>query len=206
MRHAPILTLAATVVLLGGRLLAQDKPDFSGTWVYDTAHSSKTMKVMRATSDGRWDVVDLEMPPPPVLGNEFTATQDARTLTIRRSRTQQTSLVEVRNGIRIDHSPPGGAVEYSLVYALDGSESRNSVPATLASEPAVLSISVATWNGATLEIRPKFSTTGGPPPPGMRAFHLDDTGSLVIETTSVIGGEPSKITTTYTKKGKGGSD
>ena len=52
MRHAlvslAIIEAVASVVLAIG----QERPDFSGTWTYDAAHSSKTSQGLRVGPDG----------------------------------------------------------------------------------------------------------------------------------------------------------
>ena len=80
-------------------VLAQDRPDFSGTWTADRAKS------VRTGSDGK---VRTAM----MLGAEFTARQDAAALTLQITAGQlRVTAVYNLDGTESRNSSPGGAGE-----------------------------------------------------------------------------------------------
>jgi hypothetical protein len=155
MRHALVgIAIVASVV-------GQERPDFSGTWTYDAAHSSKTSPGIRIGLDGTRTEIEINSPPPPALGAEFTAKQDAKTLNLSLSLTQQ-SVGRRVNGVPVNQSTTGPTVAYTVAYALDGSESNNKMPSTLVGRPETETVSTAAWNANTLvlTINNKVDFTG----------------------------------------------
>jgi hypothetical protein len=120
-------------------------------------------------------------------GSNITITQDAAKLT-----------VEYAFFGRGDMQPP-----LKFVYALDGSETRNSVMMGRGIQP---STSKAAWQGDTLVITTMHAFTG--PDSGKpsalevkQVLSLESPASLVVETTrgGVMGGPPSTTRTVYRK-------
>ncbi len=149
MRHALVgIAIVASVV-------GQERPDFSGTWTYDAAHSSKTSRGLRIGPDGTRTEIEINSPPPPAFGAEFTAKQDAKTLNLSLSLTQQTGVARMVNGVRVDQSTTGATVAYTVAYALDGSESHNKTPSLIVGRPETETVSTAAWSANTLVITSK---------------------------------------------------
>lgn len=110
------------------------------------------------------------------LGQEFTATQDAKTLTITRT-TQQG--------------------EMSTVYNLDGTETKTT---RTMGDMEMVSTSVAKWDGPKLVITTSSNFNGNARESKM-TLSINASGDLVVETTSPGrgGGEPTTRTSTYKK-------
>jgi hypothetical protein len=120
------------------------------------------------------------VPLTPAFGSEFTATQDQKTLTIRRTLASTTP------------------VTYTGVYALDGSETRNKAPSSTVGQPGIETASTTAWDGNKLVI-----TIWRPAQPGAgkqrRVLRLESDGTLMVETTTPgpNGAPPSSTTTAY---------
>jgi TonB family protein len=130
-------------------IAAQTRPNVSGTWVFDRTKS------LQPGPDGRIVLA-------PMLGDEFEAHQDSKTLTLT-----------IRTG----------AQTVNAVYALDGSESRNVSPGARG-EPDITVLSRASWDGNRLVIL----TTSRSMEKGQevtvetkRVIWLEDDSNLVIE-------------------------
>src|SRR5262245_22940484 len=120
-------------------------------------------------------------------GSPLTITQDANRLT-----------VEYAFIGRGDLQPP-----LKFVYALDGSETRNSV---MMGRGVQVQRSRAAWDGEKLVITTLHSFddpgTGKPATVEVKqTLSLDSSGALVVETTrgAVLGGQPSTTRTLYKK-------
>ena len=101
MRHALVgIAIVASVV-------GQERPDFSGTWTYDAAHSTKTSRGLRIGPDGTRTEIEINSPPPPAFGADFTAKQDAKTLNLSLSLTQQTGVARMVNGVPVNQNTTG---------------------------------------------------------------------------------------------------
>ena len=120
-------------------------------------------------------------------GAEITITETAATLTLERAQFSQ-----------YDMQPP-----MRLTYALDGSESRNTI--NMGRGPQEL-VSRASWQEASLVITTSYRFNN--PQNGKaetievkQVLSLDASGSLVIATTrsGVLGGPPAISATTYKK-------
>ncbi|HEX2454730.1 MAG TPA: hypothetical protein VHI99_13580 [Vicinamibacterales bacterium] len=157
---------------------AQPHPDFSGRWTAvpeaPVTGGGPTGAVAPATMGSGW-------------GAEITITQTAATLTLERAQFSQ-----------YDMQPP-----MRLTYALDGSESRNTI--NMGRGPQEL-VSRASWQEASLVITTSHRFNN--PQNGKaetievkQVLSLDDSGSLVIATTrsGVLAGPPATSATTYKK-------
>ncbi len=132
---------------------AQTRPDFSGDWALARSRSTQTVQGQRVTS-----VVGL-------LGEKFTAKQDAKTLTL-----DITSAV-VGRPVR-------------AVYNLDNSESKNVNPGQ-AGQPDEAIISRASWDGEKLVILTRGTVlVNGKPLESKRVIWIDGDGLLTIERSS----------------------
>ena len=111
------------------------------------------------------------------LGQSAVIKQDAETMTI--TRTTQMG-------------------EFTSVYKLDGSESKNTLTVQ---GNAIEQVSKAKWDGGTLRVDTSMSFDGNPVQITM-AMSLDPAGALVIESTRPDfqgGGGPITTKTTYKK-------
>jgi hypothetical protein len=140
---ASVLTAAASVG-------AQQKPDFSGDWVLAKDRSSQTMTGSVVVSVSG------------LLGDKFSAVQDAKTLTLT-----------------ITVAALGRDVK--AVYNLDGSESRNLNPAG-PGQPDEPIFSRASWEGDKLVVLTRGTAlVNGKPIETRRVIWVDKDGLLTIE-------------------------
>ena len=163
--------LVVAVVLMFGAaasLAAQAKPDFSGKWVMDPASAPAPPAGAGGgggggRGGGRGGGAGF--------GQEFTAAQDATTLTITRMQGDQT---------------------VTAAYKLDGSESKNTVAGRGGQQEQV---SKATWDGARLVI--VTTTQAGEQ---RRTISMEG-GNMVIETSQPgrDGGAPTTAKLVYKK-------
>jgi hypothetical protein len=164
--------LVVAVVLMFGAaasLAAQAKPDFSGKWVMDPA--SAPAPPAGAGGGGGGGGRGGGRGGGAGFGQEFTAKQDATTLTITRMQGDQT---------------------VTATYKLDGSESKNTVAGRGGQQEQV---SKATWDGARLVI--VTTTQAGEQ---RRTISMEG-GNLVIETSQPgrDGGAPTTSKLVYKK-------
>ena len=164
--------LVVAVVLMFGAaasLAAQAKPDFSGKWVMDPA--SAPAPPAGAGGGGGGGGRGGGRGGGAGFGQEFTAKQDATTLTITRMQGDQT---------------------VTATYKLDGSESKNTVAGRGGQQEQV---SKATWDGARLVI--VTTTQAGEQ---RRTISMEG-GNLVIETSQPgrDGGAPTTAKLVYKK-------
>jgi hypothetical protein len=187
MRRATLLVTAAALVVASANAFAQAKPSFAGKWTLvppaDAAAGGGGGGGGRGGGRGGGGGG---------LGMEPTIVQDANTLTI-------TSMQ--------------GQTERKSVYKLDGSESKNMVPAgrggrgggadaAAAPPPPVEQISKAKWDGNKIIIVTTVAgRQGGPPTDQTMVLSLDASGNLVVERTlpGREGGAPTTTTQTYKK-------
>ena len=179
--HATIL---AVTLLAGTRATAQGRPDFAGRW---------TAEPPPATPSAR-DVAAGTRPPAKVdlgsgWGRAITITQDDRTL-----------VVEWPFFSTYDLQPP-----LRFVYALDGSETTNTV---MLGRGTQKQRGRTAWNGSALTLITTHSfpdpKTGRPIESEVRqTLTLESPTSLVVETVraGVLGGPSSTSRTVYTKGG-----
>ena len=164
--------LVVAVVLMFGAaasLAAQAKPDFSGKWVMDPA--SAPAPPAGAGGGGGGGGRGGGRGGGAGFGQEFTAKQDATTLTITRMQGDQT---------------------VTATYKLDGSESKNTVAGRGGQQEQV---SKATWDGAKIVI--VTTTQAGEQ---RRTISMEG-GNLVIETSQPgrDGGAPTTAKLVYKK-------
>jgi hypothetical protein len=168
---------AAAIALLAATATPQGRPDFSGKWILAPEPPSAAQGGARATTGGMgtgW-------------GSDITVTQDAASLS-----------VEYPQYGRYDMQPPA-----KLVYALNGSESRNTINAGRGPQEL---ISKAAWEGNRLVITTTYrfaASKSNEPLTGQttHALALESPGVLVVETTrgAVMGGEASVTRSVYKK-------
>ena len=192
MRRVQWILAAVVVTSFGTLAVAQSKPDFSGRWTTDpdpAAAAAAPPAPPRAGTPpagtgqrggGRGDMGSG-------WGSTITITQDATRLT-----------VEYAFFGRGDMQPP-----LKFVYALDGSETRNSV---MMGRGIQQSASTAVWQGDTLVITtihafPDPETGKAAGVEVKQALSLESPTSLVVETTrpAVRDGPLSKTRNVYRK-------
>lgn len=179
-------TVTAALVLMFVALAgAQAKPDFSGRWTTDPdPAAAPTQPARGAGGGGRGG-------PPPNVGSGWGST-----ITITQAPTSLT--VEYAFFTRGDMQPP-----LKFVYALDGSESKNTV---MMGRGLQVQTSRTAWAGDSLVITSTYSFTdpqSGKPATAevKRTLKLESPTSLSIETVygGVLGGPPTTTRTTYRK-------
>jgi len=170
------LLAAAVAIGVSGGALSQAPADFSGRWAIDTAPPAPPPGVAAAPA-GRPDHGTLARGDMSSgWGSPLTITQDARQL-----------VVEQTLFSRYDINP-----QPRFVYALDGSETRNTAMIGHATQ---LRTSRATWDGQSLRIVTRYP---GIDPGTGKPFTID---VMVIETTraAVLGGKENTTRSIYRK-------
>lgn len=180
----PVALLAA-VLLSSASAAAQQRPDFSGTWASapPVAPPSTARLPGGGASDAQFVTGDMGSG----WGSPLTIAQDASRLTI-----------EYRFFSNYDLQPP-----LKFIYALNGSETRNSV---MMGRGVQELRSTVVWTGSTLVITTLQTL---PSPQDARpmttevrqALSLESLTSLVVETTriGVLGGATTTTRTVYRK-------
>jgi hypothetical protein len=171
--------------LQGGRMILtlclivsiQLPADFSGRWTVETASAASApggRGAARGDMGSGWS-------------STIAITQDAKQLVVE-------SIVFSRSDLQ---------AQPRFVYALDGSETRNTV--VMGRGPQLQS-SRAKWDGADLQITTTHTfddpATGKPVTMDVtQTLSLESPGRLVVEVTRgrVLGGQPSTTRTVYTK-------
>ena len=159
MKRATAVVGALALVRAGASLFAQAKPNFAGKWMCADCPAPGGGGRGGGMGGGGF-------------GPEFTAAQDATSLTITRAMGENT---------------------VTLKYMLDGSESKNMMMGRGGAQQEL--VSKAVWEGSSLVI----TTTVGQ---GERKQVLSmKDGNLVVETTNPgrQGGAPTTTTLTYKK-------
>jgi uncharacterized membrane protein len=159
MKRFILLVAIATLAVAGASMSAQSKPTFAGKW------TMVPDSVAAAGATGRGSG----------LGQEFTAVQDDKTLTVT------------------TNNPQLG--ELKTVYNLDGSESKN--PLNFGGQ-TVDRVSKVKWDGAKLVITTTISFNGNPAE-STQIWMLDGSGNLVVEASSNFTGTPTTSKITYKK-------
>jgi len=195
MDHAPRLPLASSmnrlaalmsVLSMSGVAAAsgQQRPDFSGEWIRAADSAADGRATVAATGDAAFRVGNMGSG----WGSPLTITQRSNQL-----------IVEYAFFSAYDLQP-----RLRFTYALDGSESRNTV--MIGHAPSVQRATVA-WAGSTLVI-----TTMHPVPASgdgttaqaqvRQALTLEPPNALIVETTRVgiLGGPTATTRTVYTKR------
>lgn len=168
MRRVTAALSTAAVVLMAAGLFAQTKPNFAGKWVLEpSAEAAGGGGGRGGRGFGRGG-----------LGQEITISQDAKTLTLEYTAGGQNPQ------------------PVKLVYNLDGTESKNSVPGRGGQQEQTAK---AVWQGAKLVVTTtvdfngnSFETT--------RAFSMDGANLKIENTNPGFGGNgPTTTTQTYNK-------
>ena len=149
-------TAVMLAVILFGAAASAQTPNFAGKWTLVPGPGAAG---------------------PGGLGTEATITQDATSITIKRT-TQMG--------------------EFTSIYKLDGSESKNTL--TIQGN-AIEQLSKTKWDGGTLQVDTTMSFDGNPVQVSMK-MSLDASGNLQVETTRPDfqgGGAPTTTRTTYKK-------
>jgi hypothetical protein len=162
---------AALVLFTASGVFAQARPDFSGKWTMDPASAPAAPGGGAAggrggRGGGRGG-----------FGAEFTAKQDANTLTITRTQ---------------------GDATVTETYRLDGTESKNQQPGRGGGPPTDV-ISKASFEGNRLVIVTQLNV-GGNNIEQRRVLSMDG-GNLVVEMTTPNpqGGDPNTVRLVYKK-------
>ena len=197
MRSKAACLVSILLTLPAPDLLAQAKPDFSGRWT--TAPEPAAAAAPRR----RPRVPDARPPParsaaaanPAAAPATWAAAGDRRS---RSRRTPRGSRVEYMFFTRGDMQPP-----LKFVYALDGSETKNSV---MMGHGIQVQSARAKWDGDRLVITTTHTftdpDTGKPMTTDVtQTLSLDSPASLVVATTrpGVLGGAPTSTRTVYRK-------
>ena len=141
-------TILIALVLITSVVAQQTKPNFAGEWVLAQDRSSQTRSGITVTTVSG------------LLGETFTAAQDAKTL-------------------ELTITVPGLPAAVRAVYNLDGSESRNINPPD---EPIFSTVS---WSDSRLVIKTRGTAlVKGKPLETIRTIWIDSEGLLTIERTS----------------------
>ena len=185
LRAVAIIVTASAVLGMG----LQPRPDFSGAWAIDSPPPTSAPSTGVAPSNARPDQARLvagDMGSG--WGSPITITQDATQLRV------ESSVFS-----RYDANP-----QPQFVYALDGSESRNTVMLGHASH---VRVSRAAWDGQTLRITTQYP--GRDPDTGksfttevIQRLTLESPAALVIDVTrgAVLGGSASTTRTVYRRR------
>jgi hypothetical protein len=170
-----IVAVAVAMVALAASAFAQAKPNFAGKWVMDPASAPAAPAGGGPGGGGGGGRGGGRGGGGLGFGQEFTATQDATTLTIMRMQGDQT---------------------VTAVYKLDGSESKNMVAGRGGQQEQV---SKAAWEGDKLSITTSLNF-GGNAAEQKRVISLEG-GNLVIEQTNpgFGGGGPTTTKVVYKK-------
>jgi hypothetical protein len=163
------------MALASASVMAQGKTNFAGKWTLDPASAPAPPAGGGGRGGGRGGFGGW--------GGEFTATQDATTLTIEYMTGGQNPAPQ------------------KLIYKLDGSDSKNMVGIGRGGPSEA--ISKATWDGAKLVITTTQTMNMGGNEmkiESKRVLSLDG-GTLTIETTAsgMRGGEPTTTKVVYKK-------
>jgi len=163
---ASILFVLYTAAAFAQQAPAAARPDFSGTWAFDQ------LKSAQPGPDGKITLAAM-------LGDEFTAQQDAVSLTL---------------AIKI------GGLRVNAAYKLDGSDTRNMSPGAFG-QPAVEVVSRASWDGDKLVIASKSVSViaGKNVPIETRRVLWIEKGGLIIERTGTPVSEVPPTRSAYLK-------
>jgi hypothetical protein len=174
MKVARVGVIAVAILAVATLAWAQ-KTDFSGTWTLDAEASGAAPGGGAPGGGGGGGGRGGGRGGGAGFGQEFTAKQDAATLTITRTQGDQT---------------------VTAVYKLDGSESKNTVAGRGGQQEQV---SKATWDGNKLSIVTTLDF-GGNTVEQKRVLSMEG-GNLVIEQTAPGrgGGEPTTTKLVYKK-------
>jgi hypothetical protein len=180
MKPSMMLVTVVAVTCLQIAVRSQAHPDFSGRWTLEPDQAPAPASPGTPAAQARGDMGSG-------WGSPLTITQDAAQLT-----------VEYTIYTRYDLQPP-----LKFVYALDGSESKNTV---MMGRGAEVRSSRASWDGAALLITTAYAlpdpVTGKPFTTEVKQrLTLASPTSLVVEVTrsGALGGSPTTARAVYRK-------
>ena len=162
MKRILSVALILALAIAGASMSAQAKPSFAGKWTMVPDPNAPA-----AGGRGRGGFGGL--------GQEFTAAQDDKTLTVT------------------TNNPQLG--ELKTVYNLDGSESKN--PLNFGGQ-TIDRVSKVKWDGGKLVITTTINFNGTPAETS-QSWMLDGSGNLIVESTSNFNGNPTTSKATYKK-------
>jgi hypothetical protein len=197
MRHALIRAAIATALVAVAHA-ARSAPDFSGSWTYDQARSTTCQQGVQSDGDSdRFPMPSFCKGSFSMLGCDLTVTQDGKTLTLT-GETPSHRKVQFHGYPPVETTTYVDAVRYSLVFALDGSQSVNMHDPDA---DQMQTSSVATWNEDALVIltTPKPADS----PVLWRSFTRKlrlGAGTLTVEETKGSGVDSVTSTTVYLRK------
>lgn len=187
-RHSNCVLAIALCACMSAAEAGQARPDFSGQWSLEAA-PAEPAPVAAGASQLRPD--QRRLPAGDMgsgWGSPLTMTQDAEQL-----------VVEQTLFSRYDLQPP-----LRFVYALDGSQTRNTAMIGHATE---VRVSRASWEGQTLHIRTEYPgvdpATGKPFTTEVsHRLSLESPTTLIIEVTraAALGGKPTTARAVYRKR------
>lgn len=156
MRRSTALMSLAAVAVMASSAFAQAKPNFAGTWfiVVDSAAQAQ------AAAGGGGGGGRGGRGGGGGMGQMFSAAQDDKMMTITRTQGQN---------------------EIKMVYNLDGSESKNTMPGR-GGNPGMEQVSKAAWEGNTLVITRSQPMQDGAMTTIRQIWSLDAAGNLWLET------------------------
>jgi len=154
--------VCALAMVVAASAAAQSKPSFAGKWTLVPDPNAA-----QGAGRGRGGFGGL--------GQEFTAEQNDKTLTVTTTNAQ--------------------LGEMKMTYNLDGTETKNPLSFQGTS---IDRMSKVKWDGAKLVITTTTDFNGNSAE-STQSWSLDGSGGLVIETTSNFGGNPQTAKATYKK-------
>lgn len=157
MKRVVSAAVVLTMVLAAVSSIAQSRPSFAGKWTYVPGPNAAP------ASRGR-------------LGQDFTVSQDDKTLTTTSDNPERPDL--------------------NAVYNLDGTETRSSITFDGRS---IERVSKARWDGSKLVIASTTTVGGSNPYDATQTWSLDASGNLIIEMSSNMGGTAITAKTTFKK-------
>lgn len=187
------MTGVIALAFAGVTLLAQGRPDLSGEWTMDAARSRASSGAAAGGMMGGGGMsAGGPRPANAVSGGASMSGGGAPGVTSVRI-TQTSSALTIER--------VSGAAPEKVVYKLDGTESVNVTGRTTTKV-------TSRWDGARLVSEGTSETQISDGSGAVSATYkevrwLDKDGSLVVETTRALAGQPPRVTTTYFKKGRG---
>ena len=160
MRRSTALMSLAAVAVMASSAFAQAKPNFAGTWFIVVDSAAQAQAQAAAAGGGGGGGGGRGGRGGGGMGQMFAAAQDDKMLTITRTQ---------------------GENEIKMVYNLDGSESKNTMPGR-GGNPGMEQVSKATWEGNNLVITRSQPMQDGAMTTIRQIWTVDAAGYLWLET------------------------